>query len=175
MNGIILNINEKEFAAEFDVDDYSLVNINGVPYQVELLKKYSQNVFSFAVNRQLCQVQLDFDENGSLILAHNGFIYEIEITDETRKLLKKFIAESGVLSGPGAGTITAPMPGLVVKNLVKEGDFVNKNDGVIIVEAMKMENVLKSPVSGKVAAVKAGEGENVNKDAVLVEITPEEE
>jgi len=63
------------------------------------------------------------------------------------------------------------MPGLVVKVLVSEGDVVKRGDKVVILEAMKMENALSSPISGIVKKVFALEGKTVEKDAILVEIS----
>jgi len=64
------------------------------------------------------------------------------------------------------------MPGMVVKILVEPGVEVHKGDSLMIVEAMKMENALKSPIRGKVKSIKVNEGEAVEKDALLMEIEP---
>lgn len=66
--------------------------------------------------------------------------------------------------------IKAPMPGLVLKILVEVGQEVNKGDGLIILEAMKMENVLKATGSAKVKAIKATEKTAVEKGTVLIEL-----
>jgi biotin carboxyl carrier protein len=64
--------------------------------------------------------------------------------------------------------IKAPMPGLVLKLLVKEGDTVKKNDPVLILEAMKMENVIKSPGDATVSKIHAQEKTAVEKGQLLV-------
>jgi len=66
--------------------------------------------------------------------------------------------------------VSSPMPGLVLKVLAKEGDELLEGQPVIVLEAMKMENVLKSPTSGKVTSVNVKEGQNVDKGQVLVEL-----
>jgi biotin carboxyl carrier protein len=76
--------------------------------------------------------------------------------------------ESGAAAGPHV--VTAPMPGKVVKLLVKPGDQVTARQGVIVVEAMKMENELRSAKAGAVSAVKVAEGASVEAGAVLVVI-----
>jgi biotin carboxyl carrier protein len=65
--------------------------------------------------------------------------------------------------------IKAPMPGLIIDLRVKEGDVVKQNDPLIILEAMKMENVIKSPGDGTVKAVKVQKGNSVEKNQVLIE------
>jgi biotin carboxyl carrier protein len=73
-------------------------------------------------------------------------------------------------SGPSAGSwsTAAPMPGKIVKILVKAGDSVAPNQGLIVIEAMKMENELRSSVSGRVAEVRVAEGVLVEAGTVLV-------
>jgi biotin carboxyl carrier protein len=59
---------------------------------------------------------------------------------------------------------------MVVKLIVVEGDLVKKGDKIIIIEAMKMENSLISPIAGVIKSIKVKEGTPVEKDAVLIEI-----
>jgi len=170
MENLILKINGKDFKAEFPKDDDSIVIINGHEYEVELLKKYSQNIFSFAVNRKILQVAWDYRERDNNYLIVDGFTHEVNITNETKQLLKKFLLNSGDDSDANHARLKAPMPGMVVKILVSEGSEVKKGDKVIIIEAMKMENAISSPLSGAVKNIKAVEGSPVNKDAILMEI-----
>ena len=84
------------------------------------------------------------------------------------------------MTGQGGGDtgpkpIRAPMPGLVVRVNVQEGDTVEAGQSVAIVEAMKMENDLKAEGPGRVAAVLVEAGEPVEKGAVLVEFEAEED
>ena len=76
----------------------------------------------------------------------------------------------GASAGPSHGSLRAPMPGRVVKVLVKEGDAVEKGSGVVVVEAMKMQNELCAPISGTVASVKVNEGDAVERNAELAVI-----
>lgn len=68
------------------------------------------------------------------------------------------------------GHVTSSMPGTIVDVLVKEGDTVNAGDSVLVVEAMKMENEVPAPVSGKVKAVHVAKGDSVTPDEALIEI-----
>jgi biotin carboxyl carrier protein len=67
-----------------------------------------------------------------------------------------------------AKTIVAPMPGLVVRVEVEVGQHVKAGQGVVVVEAMKMENELKAPGDGVIAEIRAKTGETVEKGAVLL-------
>jgi biotin carboxyl carrier protein len=74
-------------------------------------------------------------------------------------------------SGVGTGSLTAPMPGRVVKILVSEGEIVAHGAPAIIVEAMKMENELHAPTAGVVRRVAVREGDTVDAGQVLIELT----
>ena len=77
-------------------------------------------------------------------------------------------AAAGGFSAEGRQVICAPMPGKIVKVLVKAGDEVQEGQGLVVVEAMKMENELKSPKAGKVVELTAKEGTTVENNAKLV-------
>lgn len=84
-------------------------------------------------------------------------------------------AVSSAGAGAGAsGVIKAPMPGSVVKLLVEEGEEVKAGQSLVIVEAMKMENEVRSPVDGVVKAVNVSAGDSVGTTEVIVEVEPAE-
>jgi biotin carboxyl carrier protein len=68
----------------------------------------------------------------------------------------------------GRADVRAPMPGRVVKVLVKTGDVVTARQGLVVVEAMKMENELRAPKDGRVADIRVKEGMPVEANAVLI-------
>ena len=92
-------------------------------------------------------------------------VIRIEVSDERRHRLK--MARGG-FRAEGRQIITAPMPGKIVKVVVKPGDEVKEGQGLVVVEAMKMENELKSPKAGRVVEVLAKEGAAVEINAKLV-------
>jgi len=71
-------------------------------------------------------------------------------------------------SDAGPQRVTAPMPGKIVKLLVKPGDKVQPRQGVVVVEAMKMENELRARAEGTVTEVRVTEGSSVEAGAILV-------
>ena len=101
------------------------------------------------------------DEREVLIL---GDCYKFTLMNEQRKALMR----AGGKGAAGKALVTAPMPGKVVKLLVKEGQEVQTDEGVIVVEAMKMENELKSATAGKVREIYVREGEIVESGAKLI-------
>lgn len=95
-------------------------------------------------------------------------LYSLEMMDD-RKL--RMLAATSKLTIEGPVVVRSPMPGKLVKLLVAVGDEVAEGQGVAIVEAMKMENELKSPKAGVVTAVEAAEGDAVEGRQALVSIT----
>jgi biotin carboxyl carrier protein len=92
-------------------------------------------------------------------------VTRVDVADERRLRLR---AGTAGFSAEGKQLIVAPMPGKVVKVLVKVGDEVKQGQGLVVVEAMKMENELKSPKDGKVVELFAKEGTAVENNAKLV-------
>lgn len=68
------------------------------------------------------------------------------------------------------GVLTAPMPGLVIEALVKEGDLVEEDQPLVVIESMKMQMQLRSTQAGRVANLNAQPGQQVDKGALLVKI-----
>lgn len=104
-------------------------------------------------------------KEGKVSVLVGGAVHELEMLDE-RKLRLRRAGSQFSLEGPQR--IDAPMPGKVVRVLVKKGDAVAEGQGLVVVEAMKMENELKSPKAGTVAELHAVEGAAVESGAKLV-------
>jgi biotin carboxyl carrier protein len=78
--------------------------------------------------------------------------------------------KAGAAQGAGPQRVTAPMPGKVVRVLVKPGDAVTARQGLVVVEAMKMENELRAARDGRVKDVAVKEGQSVDAGAVLLTV-----
>ena len=83
---------------------------------------------------------------------------------------RTWLAGQGAAGAAGGGQVTAPMPGKVTRILVRPGEDVAAGQGVVVVEAMKMENELGAPIAGRVADVAVAEGDPVDSGAVLIVI-----
>jgi biotin carboxyl carrier protein len=105
-------------------------------------------------------------EDKTQILKVNGNLYTVAIQDKYDLLLKQLGLEMNAANR--VQEIKAPMPGLVLKVMVKEGTSVKKGDSLLVLEAMKMENVLKSPSDGIVNKVLVTQGDKIEKNAVLI-------
>ena len=104
-------------------------------------------------------------EQSTVRLRIGGHTYTAQIQDEESRLMEALGLEKAVLK---VREVKAPMPGLVIDVLVKPGDTVTKDDPLLVLEAMKMENVLKAPGDGVVASVPAEKGKAVEKGQLLV-------
>lgn len=100
------------------------------------------------------------------IVKVNGKPLEVRVQDKFDLLLLQL--GLGQANGTQPKDLKAPMPGLILDIKVAEGQAVLKGDAVLILEAMKMENVIKAAADGTVKAVKVKKGDNVEKNQVLV-------
>ncbi len=108
--------------------------------------------------------------SGTVKLRIGGKLYTVRVEDERARLVHALgldKARSGAVPD-----LKAPMPGLVLSVLVKVGDVVKKNDALLVLEAMKMENVIKAPGDAVVAQVHAVQGKAVEKGALLLGFAP---
>jgi pyruvate carboxylase subunit B len=101
------------------------------------------------------------------VLHMSGRQLRAQVVDERTRTIRKMTGTKEGTVGPKA--LRAPMPGLVVKVEAEEGDVVGPGQGLVIVEAMKMENELKSEGGGKIRRILVEPGQTVEKDQVLVE------
>jgi len=104
-------------------------------------------------------------------LLSGGEIWDSVVLDERTRQLRDLTRRSGQQAG--RVLVKAPMPGLVLRLEVAVGDTVRAGQGVVVLEAMKMENELKAPVAGRVSAIHAQAGQPVDKGVTLVEVHAE--
>lgn len=104
--------------------------------------------------------------DGRSIVSMNGRAIEVALSDPKR--LRG--SASNADAQDGVAEIKTAMPGKVVRILVAEGDAVEKGSGVIVVEAMKMQNEIRSPKDGVVTAIKITEGDTVESGALLLTV-----
>jgi biotin carboxyl carrier protein len=114
------------------------------------------------------EIALDGRGNGDRIVHVNGLAVPVAMRDPRARLVRG----PAVVASAGAGprSVVAPMPGRIVKVLVAVGDSVAAHQGLVVVEAMKMENELRAPRAGTVIDVRVRDGMSVDRNAVLVVI-----
>ncbi|MDQ2656130.1 MAG: biotin/lipoyl-binding protein [Bacteroidota bacterium] len=110
--------------------------------------------------------ETDFS-TGRFTIKVNGKYYPVALKDKFDLLLEKMGMTAN--SGAKVNHVRAPMPGLIIGLLVKDGDDVKAGDTLLILEAMKMENIIKAPGDATVKSVKVKMGEGVEKNQVLIE------
>jgi len=111
------------------------------------------------------EVAVERRSNGERIVYVNGLAVPVSVVDPRERLVRR---RGSASAETGPRSIVSPMPGRIVKLLVREGDVVAAHQGLVVVEAMKMENELRAPRAGTVSAVKVVEGMSVEARAVLI-------
>jgi biotin carboxyl carrier protein len=111
-------------------------------------------------------IELEHDPSGSgdNVLVR-GHLINVEVMDLRSMSLRKAAEVAGGPAGPAQ--VSAPMPGMVVDVLVEEGQEVTEGQGLLVVEAMKMENELKAPKAGVIKNLKAIKGQTVDSGVAL--------
>jgi biotin carboxyl carrier protein len=107
------------------------------------------------------------EEDGEFLVDVDGETYRIRMEEETRQIIRARGRSEGRTAGQ---VLVAPMPGRVVQIAVEEGQVVKAGDGLVVVEAMKMENEFKATSAGTVKEVRVQPGQPVNAGDVLVVI-----
>jgi biotin carboxyl carrier protein len=142
------------------------VTVDGRPVSVSLRRVDSRWSLLYGDASQTAQrsyeVAFEPQRRGEQIVHVDGRRVNVSFVDRARR------RRGNGAVGPGARDIVAPMPGRIVKVLVKPGDAVVANQGLVVVEAMKMENELRATGNGMVASVQVTEGMSVEANTVLV-------
>lgn len=132
-----------------------LSDIEGSPIR---MVKIGTRVYRVVVQRR--------QGRGKYALWIDGYRFEAEALDERTRAIRDLSAAS---AGPvGPAPVRAPMPGLIVRVNVKAGDTVQAGQGLVVMEAMKMENELRATAAGRVKSVEVAPGMAVEKGALLV-------
>jgi len=158
------------------------VSINGTPHRVELLKGdktwtcrvdesemevdaafTARDVLSILIGGSSFEIKREYSLNGELHVVIGSERFSSEVRDP-RSLKARRAAYAGA---EGPAKLTSPMPGKVVRILASEKSEVEAGQGVIVVEAMKMQNELKSPKKGVVQRITVAEGTAVNAGDTL--------
>ena len=134
----------------------NFIRVNDFQFHM-LFNNRSYNVDVLKMNR----------EEKTLVVKINSVKFSLQLKDKYDELLHTLGLDN--LATKKVNDIKAPMPGMVLKILVSEGDQVKKGDALIVLEAMKMENILKSPTEGVIKRIAAVQGTAVEKNQFLIQ------
>jgi biotin carboxyl carrier protein len=123
----------------------------------------TRDVMSILVDGKAYEVKRERSLQGELHMVIGSARYAVDVQDPRSLRTRRAIA--GVEAGPQK--VKAPMPGKIVRLLVAEGEEVKAGQGVIVMEAMKMQNEMKSPKDGRVQKIVIAEGSAVNAGDTL--------
>ena len=139
------------------LNEFEVLEINHEKKEI-ILQKGSQKF--------QCKILKKNNKDQSFVIKINGNISTIRIVKSVEKTIEKLGINKK--SQQNINILKAPMPGLILKLMVKIGDQIKKGEALIILEAMKMENILSSPVDGIIKEIKVKPQQTVEKNNVLI-------
>ena len=153
-----LTVNESysSMIEEKQAQDLDLLTDDGSSYHlIDKINSYKIQLLGFDINNKHIHVKLA------------GKVFDITIEDSF-DILAKDLGLSAVVNKK-IQELKSPMPGLVLEVMANPGDTVQEGDPLLILEAMKMENVIKSPADGIIKAVLVKQKEAIEKSQILIE------
>ena len=161
----VATLGERNYTVEIEEIGKSVyrVSVDGNEFTVDG-KKTGLTNFSLIVDNRSFEIEVDNKADEYRVLV-DGRNYRVNLMDERRVRTSGGIAGGAV---QGRQMVSVPMPGKVIAILVAEGDTVEKGQGLVIVEAMKMENEVRSPIAGEVKEIKVKQGDTVEGGAALL-------
>ncbi|MDQ7948337.1 MAG: biotin/lipoyl-containing protein [Pedobacter sp.] len=160
-----VKVNDKfDFEVEASPNEL-IVNKETVNFDQVVLNANSSNVLYKNKSYHVEVVAFSAAEK-TAALKINGTVYQVQVKDQFDQLLKQLGLDN--LTTNKILQLKAPMPGLVLNVLVNAGDEVKKGDNLLVLEAMKMENMIKSPTDGTIKQVAVKQGDKVEKNELLI-------
>jgi len=162
----VVGANKKEFKVDIDkTGDSGLLNGEGFEWDVIKTKGNSYSVIKDNKSYNLEVLEVIAEEKSFLIKV-DGIKYQFNAKDKYDELLHSLGMDATV--SKKVSDLKAPMPGLVLEVSVEGGQSVSKGDALLILEAMKMENVIKSPTDGVIKSISVNKGETVEKNQIIL-------
>jgi len=158
--------NKQEYKIGFDKDLKS-GTIDNQAFNWDV-SKINERTFHVIKNNKSYNVELlkANPEEKNFFIKVNGKKFKFEVKDKYDELLKSLGMDN--MASAKVANLKAPMPGLVINIAVEIGQTVQKGDALLILEAMKMENVIKSPTDGIIKSITVKKGDAVEKNQVLL-------
>ena len=161
------NLNNQVFDIVFDDKEYQQGSINNQLFTIDRVKSSDTNWHILKEGKSYNIEILKIDKVAKQVeLKMNGKLSSVKLSDQFDALLKSLGMDN--LAAKKVLELKAPMPGLVLNILVNEGDTIAKGDSLLVLEAMKMENIIKSPTEGVIKKIHAVKGNAVEKNQLLI-------
>ncbi|MCB0401384.1 MAG: biotin/lipoyl-binding protein [Flavobacteriales bacterium] len=161
----VISENKKEYQVELTDELTGLLNGEAFSWDV---KKIHPNTYHIIKNNKSYNLEVlsaNYAEK-SFYIKVNGNKHKFTVKDRFDELLHSLGMDN--LASNKVAELKAPMPGLVLEVSVQGGQQVAKGDALLILEAMKMENVIKSPTDGVIKNISVGKGDTVEKNQLLL-------
>ncbi len=154
-----------DHAYEIEIDHDGTVYLEGRPWQVSLLQVGPLGLYSLLIDNRSHELVVEETRQGYRVTL-GGRTFDVRVADERE--LRLAGSRTGPSTPAGELPLKAPIPGMVVRVLVRNGDAVTPGQPLVILEAMKMENELRAPRAGTISDIKIKAGERVEQGAVLL-------
>ncbi len=156
-------------AREFEVVvDGETVTVDGTRHVARLTQLGDTSQRLLLLDDHPLSLPMEHEARGRWVVTSGGTRVEVAVEDERSRHVRSLLGSTNAPAG--AGPVRAPLPGMVVRILVAEGDEVAQGQGLLVLEAMKMENEIRAPAPGKVGTVLARAGTAVDKGQPLLEM-----
>lgn len=146
----------------FDIDQKTLDDFDAIEISDSKFHVLDKNE---SFNAEITQANFN---NKSYTVSVNNNIYEVDIMSDLDALIKEMGFEIG--AAKRVNDVKAPMPGLILEIRVEEGQEIKEDDPIIILEAMKMENVITAPRDAVIKSIAVKKGNAVEKNQLLIEL-----
>jgi len=147
--------------------DGTSVSVDGICHEAHLGPIPGTPLRHLLLDDGSLTLAMDRRGNGEWDIAWRGTRHAVSVVDERTRHIRSLTGE-GAGRG-GSGTLKSPMPGLVVRVLVSAGQTIHAGQGLVVLEAMKMENELRANADGVVTSVQIQAGQAVDKGQTLIE------
>ena len=163
----LIAVDSKRKKFEFPIPFSEILKVNGKESEVIIKEDDKHGTYLLWKNKKY-PVEVIYKNQNRYEILLNGIshIYTIE-TPTSYKRLRFLSSKAGKNKNEN---LEAPMPGKIVEILTEEGRDVREGEPILILEAMKMQNEIQSPISGKIKKIYIKSGQNVLKDDLMVEI-----
>lgn len=165
MNEFVVTINSNKYVVKFSPNGEVTVGENTIPFEVT---KINGNAYLLKFGNRVFEITSNKISGNNFGLLIDGWYFDATV----RTLLQETVNElqQNKAKAKHHSDVKAPMPGLILKMKKLVGESVNIGDPILILEAMKMENELRSPSSGTVKEIFYKEGQSVEKDVTIMTI-----